>query len=363
MTHNTDCDQGAHNLLVNCAQLKSHESLLIISEDPNLGWYDAAAPRLIAEGARKLGIEPAIIHVGRPENEIDPAVKAAVGAHDCTVYFARIGDQDRFGELPPGKRSVMCYIRDAQMLATNYARADYPAFRAIKNAIDEILLEAQQIELTCPLGTQLTGRATPEIRKEKTDVSVLRFPLGVPLPLDASLFSGQVALAHFLTPTGSKSYHPANLILDTTTFASVENGRITGFSGEDQQVAKIEQHYDRVADTFAIDRNIVHSWHAGIHPGSAYLADAASDPDRWSNSVFTNPRFVHFHTCGDYAPAEICWMVLDHTIEVDGICLWENGRLELTRFAKTKACLDKWPQMADLFANPSQQIGLPQSSA
>ncbi|MCP4070308.1 MAG: hypothetical protein GY742_01040 [Hyphomicrobiales bacterium] len=182
--------------------------------------------------------------------------------------------------------------------------------------------------------------------------------MGVPIPLDASRFSGRVALAHFLTPTGSKSYHPASIGLDGTTFVDVNDGRITGFSGEVDQIASIEAHYNMVATKFGIDRNIVHSWHAGIHPGCSYPASAARDPDRCSNTVFTNPRFLHLHTCGNYAPAEIFWMILDPTISMDGIKLWGNGRLELERFSQTSACLEKWTELKPLSENSSHDTGL-----
>jgi len=358
MNDETDIAQGAHNLLVNCAELKSHEALLIICEDPALGWYDAATAETIAALARKMGVTPTMLKVGAPENEVDAAVDAAIAAHDCTIYFARIGDQDRFGEPLPGKRSVMCYIRDIEMLASSYGRASYGAFVVLKEAVNDILLAAKHIEITCPLGTHYEGHASDNVRREKTDVSVRRFPLGVPLPMDAAQFSGQVALAHFLTPTGSKSYYPASIPLEDTTFVTVTDGRIVGFDGDEGQIGRIGQHYNMVADQFGIDRDIVHSWHAGIHPGSGYPKNAADDPDRWSNSVFTNPRFLHFHTCGDYAPAEICWMVLDPTICVDGVNLWDKGRLDLESFPAMKACVDQWPELADWFAHPAQDVGL-----
>ena len=358
MNNSASIALGAENLLSKCANLQAHESLLIICEDPGLGWYDSKTPEFIAETARKMGLNPTIMFVGKPENDLDPKIVEAINANDCTIYFARIGDQDRFAQLPPGKRSVMCYIRDIDMLGSQYGQTSYPAFREVKNAIDDVLLNAEQIEITCPLGTRYIGSATNKARKDKTDVSVFRFPLGVPLPLGASNFSGTVALSHFLTPTGSKSYHPASIELEGVTYADVRGGKITDFRGDQRQIEKIEAQYDMVSNKFGIERNIVHSWHAGIHPGCDYLTKAAEDPDRWSNTVFTNPRFLHFHTCGDYAPAEICWMVLDPTISVDGEKLWENGRLELDRFAQTRSCLDKWPEMATLFENPSQGIGL-----
>ena len=73
---------------------------------------------------------------------------------------------------------------------------------------------------------------------------------------------------------------------------------------------------------FGIDPDAIHSWHAGIHPACAYEGEAARDPDHWSNTVFTNPRFLHVHTCGANPPGEICWMVLDRTVKVDGVAIW-----------------------------------------
>jgi hypothetical protein len=84
----------------------------------------------------------------------------------------------------------------------------------------------------------------------------------------------------------------------------------------------------------------------------------SNDPVRWSNTVFTNPRFLHFHTCGKIPPGEICWMVVDATVTIDGVALWENGRLYPERFAETKAVLDFAPELAKSYANPCKQVGL-----
>ena len=58
-------------------------------------------------------------------------------------------------------------------------------------------------------------------------------------------------------------------------------------------------------------------------------------PSRWAQTVFANPRVLHFHTCGTGPPGEICWMVIDPTVTIDGVALWENGRLHPDRFART----------------------------
>ncbi len=350
--------EGARNLLLNCADLTAGQTVLVLAEDPALGWYDAEAPRAVAEEARRLGMVSTLVGVGDPADRPDRGVAEAIAEHDCTVFFARIGDQDRFSSPIPGRTAVMCYARDADMLGSAYGRASHHAFHELKEAIDEVLLNAKRIEITCRRGTAYAGVASEETQTWRSDTSVRRFPLGVPLPMSASDFSGRLALVEYLTPTGSRSYEPAYVAFDGPLFAEIERGRIVGFTGDPAEVARAQEHYQRIADKFGIERDVVHSWHAGIHPGCAYVAGVAENPDRWSNTVFTNPRFVHFHTCGDYAPGEICLMVLDQTISVDGVTLWDHGRLRPEALPETKVCLDNWPELNALFAQPSDLIGL-----
>jgi hypothetical protein len=358
MRHSKDIAEGARNLLVNCADLRSDETLLIVCEDPNLGWYDNETAQAVANEARTLGLTPTLLDVGAPENSRNSNVTKAIEAHTCTIFLSRMGDQDRFADPMPGKKIVMSYARDRAELASTYGRANHRAFLQLKAAVNEILLSGETVHITCPLGTDISGNISKTEKEGPGDVSVRRFPMGVPQPLDASQMSGQVALARYLTPTGSNTYDPASLEIDSTVIAEVSMGRVKDLQGKPKDIGRIRRHYQMVASLFAIDGDVVHSFHAGIHPGSAYAKDVAEDPDRWSNSAFTNPRVLHFHTCGDYPPGEICWMVIDHTLTIDGKALWENGRLCVNAFDETASCLDDWPELRPLFASPSNAIGI-----
>ena len=44
MTTKQDIAEGARNILINCADLDAGDSLVIIHEQPDLGWYDREAP-------------------------------------------------------------------------------------------------------------------------------------------------------------------------------------------------------------------------------------------------------------------------------------------------------------------------------
>lgn len=348
---------AARNLLVDCAVLRPGDSVLVVHEDPALGWYDAIAPRAVAREAERLGATCKKLEVGGPANHRNEAVQAAAADHDLTVYFARLGDQDRFGPRP-GTSAVMCYARNADALASAYGRTPHRAMRQLSRAVESVLAGAGEIEVRCPLGTRLAGDAILDDRGSNGTMAVRRFPHGVHQPLPASAMSGRVALARFLTPTGSRVYEPACLRLEDTVFARVESGRIMGFEGSATAVRAVEAHYEGVADRFGIDPRIVHSFHAGIHPGCSYRNAYSQDPDRWSNTIFTHPRFLHFHTCGDYAPGEICWTLADHETRVDGKALWTSGRLAAAAFEETRAVIDEWPSLAALIDGPINDLGL-----
>ena len=349
---------GARNLLLNCAGLKARDRLLIVHEDPSLGWYDKAAPLALGTEAEAMGISTAFVEVGGPEDDESSLTADRASADcDCVVYMARIGDLDRFEVGADNKIRIMCYARDADALASAYGRTHHDAMLELKDAVNDVLLGADRIEVSCPLGTDFSCDITDQAR-EFGDVAVQRFPVGVPQAILAEGLNGRVALARYLTPTGNRSYEPASLAFDEIVFANVKMGRIKGYEGDTATVADVECHYKIVSDIFGIDPECVHSWHAGIHAGAAFNKPAADDPDRWSNNVFTNPRFLHIHTCGAYAPGEICWMVLDPTVSVEGKNLWQDGRLCLEEFAPLRQAAQKWPILSDLMANPSDEIGL-----
>lgn len=340
---------GAKNLLINCAEMKAGETLLIIAERTDLCWYDKKTAEFIADEAKKIGVTVTEIEVDKPENVRCPKLHGMIEEHSCTIFFSRIGDQDRFSRPKEGTRSVMCYIRDMDMLASPFGTTHYGAIRDLKDAVDQILLCANQIKISCPLGTDFSGAPALGTNEEAPDVGVLRFPLGVPTPMPADRFSGRVVMDRYLAPTGSRVYDPPFVKLNEPIFAEIEMGRITDFTGPNETVKCVRDHYNRVASEFDINPAVVHSWHAGIHPGCDYQVAESDDPDRWSNTVFSDPNYVHFHTCGDYAPGEISCTLPGHSIKVNNVTLWEQGKLLPLVFKETRNCLNKWPDLNTLF--------------
>jgi hypothetical protein len=348
---------GAHNLIKGCLGDVTGKIILVVAEDPALGWYDAVAPASVIAALTKRGASVRRLMVGAPRNHAIAAVQAAMNKADAAIFFARVGDQGRFKSQYVGSHSVMSYALNAEMLASGYGTLDHTEMMAFKNAVDEVTLGANHIRVTCPLGTDFEG-SPGESLTAGGEVIVSRYPMGVPKPVLASNFAGVVKLTHFLTPTGSKIYKPAYLELPDVVTAHIDGNRIADVTGPENIVRDFKRHYNRVAKKFDLDAFNIDSWHAGIHPLMGYDRSATMDPVRWSQTVFANPRILHFHTCGMGPPGEICWMIIDPTITIDGEALWENGRMHPERFAPTRDVLRSSPQLADAFAAPIRHIGL-----
>ena len=300
--HASDIDNGARNLLINCADMTPDMRLLIIREPSKHEYYDQEIAGNVARVARSLGARVEELEV--PFNPLvtapDAALSAKMAEADRVLFFARLGDQLRF--RPSGKKAyaVMSYALDAGMLASSFGQVDYRAFVALKRIINQAISNAGEIHVTCPAGTDFRG---PGARLDDDgDTTVKRFPLSVFTPIPSQGFAGRVAQVGFLASTGSQTYEPPACEIEETLYVEISDSRITGFEGSERDVEAARAHYDHVATLFDLDRTYVHSWHAGIHPGCAYAKPANFYYDRWSNGAFGNPRILHFHTCGRNPP-------------------------------------------------------------
>jgi hypothetical protein len=348
---------GAANLIENCIGDVDGMRVLLVCEDPRHGWYDSAAPDLVHRELTARGAIVTKMVVDLPENQPNAGVQAAMDQSDRVIFFSRLGDQGRFNWHYTGPNCVMSYALNRGMLEGGFGSLDHLSMCQLKAAIDAVTLSANHISVTCPLGTHFEGSpgATATLGSE---VVIQRFPMGIPQPVLAAGFRGKAVLSHYLTPTGSKVYTPEYLPLREPVVAHFDASRITGFSGAADLVAEVEAHYQQVAQEFGLDGYNIDSWHAGIHPLMAYDQPAAADPLRWSGTAFQHPRLLHFHTCGSGPPGEICWMILDPTIEIDGVALWEGGRLHPERFAATRRVLDSYPALVAAFDAPTGPVGL-----
>jgi hypothetical protein len=223
---------GVRNLLVNCAQAQTGDRVLIAYEPEDFGYFAPELLQDIAAGAHAMGLQVSMVDVGfeATRSDLPDAVMADLTEFDVVLFLSRLGDQLRFSELPRGPKFVVCFALNSDLLGSAFGWADYRAFCRAKAEVDRQIFGAQEIVLTCPAGTHVTGHVPPGFA-EAQDTTSLRFPMSVFSPVPAAAFSGRVALGGFLTGTGSKYYDGYTVEFGGQVFALLEAGRLIGFEG------------------------------------------------------------------------------------------------------------------------------------
>ena len=355
----TEASGGARNLLENCAGLSAGQNVLVLLEDRRTGYYSATLADAFEQAAAQMQLRAKVLEV--PFFAEDPAISDELAemmrAADATVFLARLGDQLRFSDRLASVSPVVCYALDEEMLGSAFGTTTYGALVELKALVNTALSKASRIRVTCPLGTDFSGPGAV-FPDDAGEVTVRRFPMSVFAPVPASPYRGRIAQAGFLVGTGSLYYQPYMRRLEDILTIRFEDGRITGFEGSEADMSAAQDHYRHVAERFGLDGSFVHSWHAGIHPGCSFRQPAGDNPERWSGAAFGNPRLLHFHTCGAYAPGEISLNIVDPTVTLDGIDVWENGRLHPERIDGGAQLLARHRELASLFANPAPENGL-----
>lgn len=352
---------GVDNMLFNCMGAQGGDSLVIVCEPDNDDYYSPTLAQAVAGSVRKRELNVEIIGVPFLEDASDfpNHVRLAMETADHTLFLARIGDQVRFAKLAGAGTKTMCYALDEASFASPFCSADYRFFLELKHLINSALWGNKEITITCPAGTHLVGTSPADPGDDETgDVMLRRFPMTVFRPVPGNTFSGRMAISKWLCSTGSLFYQPDSVLLDSVVIAHVVNGRIIDLEGNPGDVSKVRDHYEFVAEKYGLDKYIVHSWHAGFHPRNGYDGLALRNLLRWSGSAFGNPRYLHLHTCGNYAPGEICVSVFDPTISVEAAKLWDDGKLVFAETAQVRELFNRYPGIDELFTSPEREFGL-----
>ncbi len=334
---------GAHNLLQNCVGISSGQTLLLVKEDSQIDYFDNETTEIIAQKARDMGATVMTVSTPRVDGPGDvPAALMSAMAHvDHTVFLNRIGDQMRFKSLPGDGTKTMVYTLDVKTLASRAAGFDHGFMTRFVDLFNKTLDDKRLWQVTCAAGTNVQGdMPAPEPAANLGGgFSVRLFPMSVHKPIPAGSMKGQIVLQRWVTGTNTHAYSPEVHYLKSPITVHVENGHAIGFDGDTAEVERFQAHGRMVAEKFGLDETLIHSWHAGLNPGTGYFADAKADPVRWNGMIFGSPRHLHFHTCGDYPPGEINWHVIDPTVRYDGEVLLNSGQVSFFRTAGARDLL------------------------
>lgn len=351
---------GALNLLDNGLNVKAGDSVLLVLEPTDV-LYDHEVSTIIRDCLDEL---EAHVTVLKPSIISDPAdfpncVADEMGRCDHTLFLSRVGDYLRFVPLPGNGSRATCYALDADMLGAPYATVNNHLMQQLRIRLEDELMRASLWRIQCPLGTDLSGEFcwASLVGGHDDNLTVSLFPVATFNPVPCNRANGQVALSRWLMPGGATTLDSTALALDGVVHAHIADGMLDSFSGAETEVAKVNAHYDHISTTLGINRNRIHSWHAGINPQTCFYKAADDYLDLWSAISFGSPKYLHFHTCGDEPPGEVAWSVFNATVTIDGTVYWENGELVWLQRADNRSLIESY-DAAHCLLEPSLPIGI-----
>jgi len=315
------------NLLHNCIGARARQHLLIVQEPKNEQMYEPGLGAIIADRATKMGMQvsaiaPAIV---TETADIPMEVSAHMRAADHTLFLSRIGDIARFTPLSGNGSKTICYARKLSMFDSYYANSCHKLMSILLGRLEKTLRQATRWNIQCALGTDVSGTFDWKELDQSSAFSLSLFPVTTFTPVACDTASGKIALSRWLMPGGATKVGPDHVPFDGVVTAEIENGELRQFRGEPSAVQVIQDHYDLITETLGVNRNRVHSWHAGINPHTFYTEKIEDNFECWNATSFSSPRYLHFHTCGDLAPCEITWSVFNPTVTIDDQLFWEDG--------------------------------------
>ena len=354
--------EGAQNLLHNCVGLKSGESVLLVQESHGTGYFDDRVPLILADEAQAIGASVLTMSTPRAAgpDHVPQALSAAMEHVDHTIFMNRIGDQMRFKSLPGSGSKTMIYTLDQAIMGARSAQFPHQMMVELVRMFNAEIVRKKTWRITCPAGTDIGGDMPEYVATQgeaEGNFTVNLFPASVHKPVPAGNMNGRIVLDRFVTGTNTNVYSPEVHHLAAPVTAIVRDGHVVDLEGPDQAVEGLRAHSRMVAELFGLDETLIHSWHAGLNPGTTYTGLAADDPVRWNGMIFGSPRHLHFHTCGDYPPGEINWHIIDPTVSFDGQAMIENGHVSYFDTPEVAALLAEFDYTADQL-HTEQEIGL-----
>ncbi|MCP5087162.1 MAG: hypothetical protein GY952_10215 [Rhodobacteraceae bacterium] len=334
--------QGAKNLLLNCAHARSGEKILIVGEVAENTYFEPKLCKDVADAAELLGMKPEILMVapGSDADHFPASVTEGMQRSDRTIFLSRLGDQVRFSNEQAKKRTVMSYTVTRKHLAAPFGTADFDTLGKVHDLLVDLIRNSQSYRITADCGTDLSCRINPDASKAITEFAVELFPVMIFPPVHFHQTNGIFVISHFTTSTSTRAYEGSVVIVDEAVRVTVKNARMVGFDGPEALVSRLKTQFETAAALTGGDPYLLNSWHTGINPNTFFEGDPLDDLEYWGVISYGSPRYTHLHACG-HNPGDVAFHLMDATISFDGTPLWDRGRFVFLDRPEVKAVIGK----------------------
>jgi hypothetical protein len=324
-------EEGARNCVVECAQVKKGDSVLILNQS---GSVDADVSEALAQAAKEEGAEVHILWGEPIPKTSDVVPKTLVGAllsSDVAVVTYPSLRREILHPHLKDKEVVRSgnAARTAELMGSEWARFPYTLQQAIIDKLDEIMEWAKSWHITTPQGTDIRGKfrgkdsviAGAYFERDDGNTRFSRsFPGGVHTPFDSVGVEGVIMVEHLSSITT-----PGNaLALDKPFRVEVKDNQIVSVDEEDEAGHILRQQIEERKEGAY---QFIDSWHAGTNPKTVVPWDRKKDPRMWWNYAHWSPLAHHFHLGRSVNPITLC--CFNQTVWVDGRKIYEDGRLAI----------------------------------
>jgi len=356
-------ESGAINLLKNCANVNKGDRIVIVGESGPDPFFEVELCDVVAQVSQKMGCTAEIIMTAPMtlDDEFPKNLASAMETADVTIFFSRLGDQQRFSSMPGAGKKIMTYTVSLDHLGAPFGRADYQVGRKIQQKLLKTLVRTKSYQIVAPCGTNLVSKLNPsedflKTAQTTTNFTVDLFPEMIFPPVNCLNLQGRVVFRHFLLSTGTRIYDNSALKINSDIIAIVENSRIVGFEGAPEEVKTLKDQLQRAAAITGGDPYIINSWHTGINPNTFYNGDPYANLEQWGTVAFGSPRYTHIHCAGN-EPGDVCLQVFDATITCDDQVLWDKGEFVFLNKPEIKAIWQTDDGGNEMYQS-SQSIGI-----
>ena len=343
MNENTEI--GARNLLLNCANAKAGDHILLVGEQSETPYFDPRLCQDVADVAKKIGVSAEII-LAEPvidASRFPGSVSAAMQSADVTIFFSRLGDQVRFADSPGSGKKIMTYTLTRQHLQSLFAGVDYQAMKLIHDELLTDIESSTSYRIETSSGTDLYAQLPHINNIEKSDVvdfTLELFPVMIFPPIVFSKLSGQLIIERFIMSTSVRQYDDSVFYLDSPVAVTVEDSRMVDFDGDSSVIVGLQSQLERAAAITGGDPYRLNSWHTGINPYTFFEGNPYDHLERWGTVSYGSPCYTHFHTAG-FDPGDASINLLNASISFDDKPFWDEGRFVYLDRAEIRSQLDE----------------------
>ena len=327
---NTEIEAGTQNLLQQCAKIKNGEKLLLVGEQGENLFFDPQLCHVVAESARKLGIDTEIVFAepGKDASHFPVSVSAAMEKADVTIFFSRLGDQVRFISSAGQGRKIMTYTETVEHLGSMFSIADFTMMKQTHDNLLSDIKSSMTYTISADNGTSLSAILPQESDPDKSatnEFSVELFPVMIFPPLNFYDLNGKLVIEHFVLSSSTRAYEDSELRLDSAVTLYIRDCQIFEFDGDSYLIDKLRRQLKRAAAMTGGDPYRLNSWHTGINSYTFYHDDPYSNLEKWGTVAYGSPRYTHFHASGK-EPGDICFQLMDASISFDKRIFWDRGK-------------------------------------